>query len=89
MWGASRRDGVWGSAGVPRGVATLADLERAILAKLGLPNTSTGDALAVGEESEPQVVPLALLLSTTGVAAFAVALWRIAARQADGGISER
>ena len=86
MWGASRRDGVWGSAGVPRGVATLADLEGAILAKLGLPDTATGETGEVGEGSEPQILPLTLLLSTTGVAAFAVALWRIATRQADRGI---
>lgn len=77
MWGASRRDGVWGTAGVPRNAATLADLEHAILAKLALPDTSTGDG------SEAQSLPLTILALATGVPAFAATLRRTGTRPGD------
>ena len=45
VWVTNRDEGVLGTAGVPGDVATLAELERAILAKLRLPDTSTGAAI--------------------------------------------
>lgn len=69
IWSASGGEGVWGTAGVPRGVATMADLEHAILAKLGLPDTSTI------EPREAQGLPLALAF-TAGLVGFGVTLRR-------------
>lgn len=61
MWVAGGDQGLYGSAGLPVGATTLAGLEAAILAELGVPETST-------EESIPTVRITSLLLLVTAVA---------------------
>ncbi len=87
MWGACRPGRCTAaSPGCHGALSTLADLERAVLAKLGRPGTATGDTREAVEESDLQIRQLALRLPTTGVAACAVVLWQSGTRQADRGI---
>ena len=81
VWAADPGGGVWGSAEVPAGVASLAALEAAILAELGPPDTSTpGDGDAVDW-------PLPALVGVAGLLAFVLMRRRVVDRT--GGQSAR
>jgi hypothetical protein len=70
-WGFERGIGVHGSAGVPRGVDTMRELESAIRRELGLPDTST--ALEPTPRSAPVGHPAAAVV-IGGLVALVVAL---------------
>lgn len=66
MWAEIDGVGLFGTAGIPDGVTSLADLERAILRQVALPNTSTAD---------PKVMtpfPWVLVAGLAGLGAFVV-----------------
>ena len=65
MWTTGGSHGVWGSAGVPAGVTTLAELEAAVLAQLGLPDTATLDA-------EPAAAPPFAVIFVAGLVTLVV-----------------
>lgn len=59
MWGVDDASRIYGSAGIPPGVTTLAELEQAIVAAVGPPNTSTEPS--TGDDSTPLLVLVAAL----------------------------
>jgi hypothetical protein len=60
MWTEVDGQGVFGTAGVPSGVTSLAELESAVLAQVGLPDTST-------DSSQPRTAIALALLGAIGV----------------------
>ncbi len=73
MWAFDRKQGVLGSAGVPSGVSTLADLEAAIRSKLGMPDTATAEPAA---DHVPPLLPSVL----AAAGGFVLALRRVSRR---------
>jgi len=69
MWTTDDNQRVWGSAGVPRGITTLAELEAAILADLGVPDTAT-------LESEPPAAPALAVMLVAALVTFVVTVRR-------------
>ena len=69
MWTTDDNQRVSGSAGVPRGVTTLAELEAAILADLGVPDTAT-------LESEPPAAPPLAVMLVAALVTFVVTVRR-------------